>query len=297
MTIYKTLEEYCAEFHEIPNHPHIHFIDFNTSPLVQRKKFQLSFYVIALKETYCGDLQYGNTSYDYAEGTMVFLGPNQVFGSHPIGEWHQPYGKALVFHPEFIKGTRLGELIEQYTFFQYKSNEALHLSLREREIIGSFFTNIQTELSLEIDQHSRELIIANMETLLKYCVRFYDRQFLSRSPVQNKILNQFEELFKAYFIHDEMHRFGFPTVSYFAEKLHLSPNYFGDLVKKETGKTAQEHIQNHFISLAKERLLVTSKNINEIADEMGFKHHQHFTRLFKQKVGISPRDFRIQKMA
>ncbi|MFN3588425.1 MAG: helix-turn-helix domain-containing protein [Spirosomataceae bacterium] len=297
MTIYKTLEKYCAEFHQETKHPHIHFIDFNKSPLVPRKKFQLSFYVIALKETYCGDLQYGNTSYDYAEGTMVFLGPNQIFGSHPIGELHQPYGKALVFHPDFIKGTRLGELIQHYTFFQYKSNEALHLSLNERKIVSSFFTNIETELSDAIDQHSKELILANVETLLKYCVRFYDRQFSSRSAMQSKLLNQFDELFHAYFTLDEIHRYGIPTVSYFAEKLHLSPNYFGDLIKKETGKTAQEHIQHRFIELAKEQLLVTSKNINEIADEMGFKHHQHFTRLFKQKVGVSPRDFRIKKIA
>lgn len=297
MTIYNTLEAYCAEFHQKATHPHIHFIDFDISPLVRRKKFQLSFYVIALKETYCGDLQYGNTSYDYAEGTMVFLGPNQTFGSTPIGELHQPHGKALIFHPDFIKDTRLSELIKQYTFFQYKSNEALHLSQNERNMIGSFFANIEFELNQGLDQHSRDLIIANLETLLKYCVRFYDRQFTSRAPIQSKLLNQFETLFSTYFTSDETHIHGFPTVAYFADKLHVSPNYFGDLIKRETGKTAQEHIQHHFISLAKERLLTSSKNINEIADELGFKHHQHFTRLFKQKVGISPREFRVKEFA
>ena len=223
---------------------------------------------------------------------MVFLAPGQVAGVYSIGETYQPKGYALVFHPDLVHGTSLGRHIQDYTFFGYQSNEALHLSERERKIILDCFSKIQYELEHAIDKHSKRLIVSNIELFLDYCIRFYDRQFITRDNPHKGILERFENLLNDYFQSDKPQAIGLPSVAYCAGELNLSANYFGDLIKKETGKTAQEYIQSKVIDVAKEKIFDQSKPVNQIAYELGFKYPQHFSRLFKQRVGQSPNEYR-----
>jgi AraC-like DNA-binding protein len=198
----------------------------------------------------------------------------------------------MLFHPDLLLGTELGKKMHSYSFFSYSSNEALHLSAKERKVILSLLEKIQFELEQTIDKHSKKLIVANIELFLDYCVRFYDRQFLTRELENQGSLEKFDDLLNTYFKSDKPQKHGTPSVGYFADQLHLSSNYFGDLVKKETGRSAQEYIQNKLIEEAKERVFDPNKSVSEIAYELGFKYPQHFTRLFKQRVGHSPSEFR-----
>jgi AraC-like DNA-binding protein len=249
------------------------------------------FYTIFLKDVKCGDLIYGRHTYDYQEGTLVFMAPGQLAGINNK-EVYQPKGYALVFHADFIHGTSLARRMHEYSFFGYQSNEALHLSERERKIILDALAKIQYELEHAIDKHSKRLILSNIELFLDYCQRFYDRQFITRDLPNKDILERFEHLLDNYFTSEKLSSLGMPTVAYCANELNLSANYFGDLIKKETSKTAQEYIQMRVIDLAKEKIFDHSKSINEIAYELGFKYPNHFSRIFKQKVGISPNEYR-----
>jgi AraC-like DNA-binding protein len=225
----------------------------------------------------CGDLRYGKNTYDYQEGTLVFIAPGQVVRVENTGETYQPKGHALVFHADLIHGTSLGKQIQDYTFFGYQSNEALHLSEREKKIILDCFSKVEYELERAIDNHSKGLIVSNIELLLNYCVRFYERQFITRDNVHKGILERFENLLNDYFQADKPQTIGLPSVAWCATELNLSSNYFGDLIKKETGKTAQEYIQSKVIDVAKEKIFDKSKTVNQIAYELGFKYPQHFT--------------------
>ena len=180
MLIFDTIKKYSALFNNKTLHPLINLVDLSKSNELARTKFTLGFYAIIIKETNCGDMRYGNKYYDYADGSMVFFSPNQIITHEPKGELHQPYGKALIFHPDIIKGTSLGKQLHEYSFFGYRSSEALHLSDREREVVNQCFENIANEISQNIDRHSKKLIVANLELLIKYCSRFYDRQFITR---------------------------------------------------------------------------------------------------------------------
>lgn len=292
MIIYDTIKKYSDTFSNKTLHPLINLVDLGKGAPLKRTKFRLDFYAIIIKETHCGDLRYGNTYYDYAEGTVVFIGPGQVITNEPEGELHQPFGKALVFHPDLIKGTSLGKQMHEYSFFSYQSNEALHLSDREKEIVTGCFENIAFEIGQNIDRHSKKLIVANLELLLKYFTRFYDRQFITRENANQGIIEQFEQKLNAYLWGGRLKVNGLPSVAYFADELHLSANYFGDLIKKQTGKSALEYIQLRLLDLAKERIFDTTKSVSEISYELGFKYPQHFTRFFKQKVGVSPNEYR-----
>lgn len=297
MRIYDTIKKYSETFNNKTLHPLINLVDLNKSHPLERVKFMMSFYAIIIKETRCGDLRYGNKYYDYSEGTVVFFGPGQVITNEPEGEIHQPYGTALIFHPDLIKGSSLGKQIHEYSFFGYQSFEALHLSDKEKEIVNTCFENIASEITQNIDRHSKKLIIANLELLLKYCSRFYDRQFITRDHINHGIIEQFEHNLSEYLWSDNLKNNGLPSVAYFADKLHLSPNYFGDLIKKETGKSAIEFIHLKLLDVAKEKVLDKTKSLSEISYELGFKYPQHFTRLFKQKVGITPQEYRIENEA
>jgi AraC family transcriptional regulator, transcriptional activator of pobA len=249
------------------------------------------FYVVFLKEIKCGDLKYGISNYDYEEGTLVFLAPGQTIGSQ--GEdFYQPQGLALVFHADFIHGTSLGRHMNDYTFFSYTTNEALHLSERERQIILDCFAKIRYELEHGVDKHSKKLISTNIELFLNYCIRFYDRQFITRENTVKGILEKFETLLNNFFASDKPQTVGLPSVAYCAGELNLSPNYFGDLIKKETGKSAHEFIQLKLIEVAKERIYDTKKSVSEVAYGLGFKYPQHFSRVFKQSVGMTPQEYR-----
>ncbi len=249
-------------------------------------------YCIFLKDVKCGDLKYGRATYDYQEGTLVFVSPGQVVDVENKVDIYQPMGHGLVFHPDLIKGTPLAKSISEYGFFSYQNNEALHLSSKEQQLVLECFAKIQSELEQSVDKHSKKLIASNIELFLNYCERFYDRQFITRENVNKGILEKFEELLNSYFTSEKPNSFGLPSVAYCADKLNLSPNYFGDLIKKETGKTAQEYIQNKIIDVAKERVFDADKSISQIAYDLGFKYPQHLTRLFKQRVGYTPNEYR-----
>lgn len=292
MILYDSVKKYCQSFNNPNLHPLIGVVDLEQSERIRRSKFRLDFYAIVIKDSKCGDLRYGLKHYDYDEGTLVFFGPGQVATSEPEGEWHQPYGTALVFDPDLLHGTALAKHIHEYSFFGYDSYEALHVSEKERALIDLCFDNIRAEIQQNLDRHSKKIIVANLELLLKYCARFYDRQFITREMANHGVLAQFESLLNTYILGGGLSTAGLPSVAYFADQLSLSANYFGDLIKKETGKTAQEYIHLKLLETAKVRVLDTSKSISEIAYELGFKYPQHFTRLFKQKVGLSPLEYR-----
>lgn len=293
MVIYDTVKQYSQTFNNSALHPLISLVDLGKSNPLPRVKFKMGIYAIILKESKCGDLRYGNTYYDYDEGTIVFFAPEQIITTEPEGEIHQPFGTALVFHPDLIKGTSLGRQIHEFSYFSYQSNEALHVSEREKETITNCIENISSEINQNIDRHSKKLIIANLELLLKYFSRFYDRQFITREEIHQGILLQFDQLLTDYVYGKDLATKGLPSVAYFADCLHLSANYFGDLIKKETGKTALEYIQLKLLDFAKERVLDTTKSLSEISYELGFKYPQHFTRFFKQKLGVTPLEYRL----
>ena len=274
-------------------HPLVSVIDLSKSEPRPHQRMNFGFYTIYLKDIHCGDMRYGCNYYDYQEGTLVFLGPGQVIGIENNGKHYQPQGYALTFHPDLIHGTSLGRNINDYTFFSYEVFEALHLSETERKVIVDCLSKIQFELEHAIDKHSKKLIVSNIELFLNYCVRFYDRQFVTRDHVHKGLLERFENLLHGYFQSDKPQRLGLPSVAYCAAQLHLSANYFGDLIKKETGKSAQEYIQLKLMDLAKEKIFDTNKSVSEIAYELGFKYPQHFSRLFKKRMGYSPNEYRV----
>src|SRR5688572_26872538 len=289
---FETVNDYNIFNNNETLHPLVSIVDLSKASPRQATNMYFGFYTVFLKEVKCGDLRYGKNTYDYQEGTLVFIGPGQVVGVDNTGITYQPKGYALVFHPDLIHGTALGRHIQDYTFFGYQSNEALHLSERERKIILDCFSKIEYELEHAIDKHSKKLIVSNIELFLNYCIRFYDRQFITRDNTHKGILERFENLLNEYFHSERPQTIGLPSVAWCAGELNLSSNYFGDLIKKETGKTAQEYIQVKLIDLAKEKISDPDKSVSQVAYELGFKYPQHFTRLFKQRVGQSPNEYR-----
>lgn len=277
--------------HDTP-HPLVNVIDFSKAEVRTGKKMYFGLYCIVLKDVECGNITYGRNTYDYQKGTLVFISPGQVIDVQNKTEPYQPMGHGLVFHPDLIHGTSLGKNLSDYSFFSYNTSEALHLSENERKTILDCFSKINFELQQSIDKHSKRLITSNIELFLNYCERFYDRQFITRENANQGILEKFEDLLNDYFVSEKPQSIGLPSVAYFAENCHLSANYFGDLIKKETGKTAQEHIQLKVIDIAKERIFDPEKSISQIAYELGFSYPQHFSRMFKERVGSSPSEYR-----
>jgi AraC-like DNA-binding protein len=273
-------------------HPLISVINFDDLPSVINTRMHLGIYAVFMKNIKCGDIRYGCQPYDYEDGTLIFIGPGQTYGIDSKGKSIKPSGYALVFHPDLITGTHLGKTIKDYSFFSYEVNEALHLSKKERLTIIDCFKKIVSETDQNIDKHSKTLIVSNIELLLNYCMRFYDRQFITRSNANKDILVRFEKLLQDYFQSEKALTLGLPSVTYCADQLNLSANYFGDLIKKETGNTALDYIQSKLIQEAKAHIFDTSKSMNDIAFQLGFKYQQHFTRLFKQRTGMTPNEYR-----
>ncbi|AYQ31850.1 AraC family transcriptional regulator [Runella sp. SP2] len=278
-------------------HPLVTVIDYSkANPRewgdVDSIKFNYGLYSIILKDVVCGDLRYGRHYYDYQAGTLVFYAPGQFISMENPKVVYQPMGFGLLFHPDFLIGTPLGKTIHNYKFFNYQTHEALHLSDDERTMILDIFGKIEFELKQPIDKHSKKLIASNIELFLDYCQRFYDRQFITRDVAHKGILEKFEELLNSYFLSENPQTIGLPSVAYCAAELHLSANYFGDLIKKETGQSAKDYILSKTLDMAKSKIFESNKTVNEIAYELGFKYPQHFTRLFKQKVGVSPMEYR-----
>lgn len=274
-------------------HPLVGFVDcYKIAPIRFARKL-FGFYAIFVKDTKYGDLQYGRSYYDYQEGSVVFVAPGQVMGSNDDGNYHQAKGYVLMFHPDLLHRTPLAHSIKDYTFFNYESNEALHLSPQERKIMLECFTKIQQELQYPIDKYSKSIIVDNIKLFLDYCARFYDRQFITRENLNKDILVRFENLLNEYFDSGKPKDIGFPTVQYCAGSLHLSTNYFSDLIKKETGIAALKYIHSKVIDIAKTRILDSGKTLSEIAYELGFKYTQHFSRFFKNSIGCTPTEYRM----
>jgi len=280
-----------------PKHPLVSVVktaDFRPAVDFRGLKVVNNLYQITLKNSGCGNLMYGKNSYDYEEGTLVFTSPGQVtiFDGEMPQNLENDKGWTLAFHPDLIRKSNLADKINQYSFFNYEVNEALHLSEDERKTIEELLDKIVKEYSQNIDKHSQNLIISNIELLLDYCTRFYDRQFYTRTNINVDFVSKFEKLLKSYYDTDKINDFGLPTVQYLAQKLNLSSNYLSDLLKKETGKTAQELIHLFVINKAKNILLNSRNSISEIGYSLGFDYPQHFSSLFKSKTGMSPSQYR-----
>ena len=274
--------------------PLVAVIDFRRVGVLRHKKKLYGFYGIYLKDKiHGGNLIYGRSRYDYQEGTLVFVAPGQVAGIDDGGQTLDPQGYALLFHPDLLRGQALARRMREYTFFSYEVNEALHMSERERQTVLACFAEIQEELRHSIDRHSRRIITSHIEVLLNHCLRFYDRQFATREAISHDVLARFEELLAGYFDSDKPGQLGLPTVGWCAGQLHFSANYFGDLIKKETGKSAIEHIHLAIINRVKDLLASTGKTVSEIAYEVGFQYPHHLSRMFKKTVGCTPNEYRV----
>lgn len=280
-----------------PKHPLVTVVntkDFNTKLDFNGVKIISNLYQITLKQLGCGNLYYGKNSYDYEQGTLVFTAPGQVtmFEGELPTENETNKGWILAFHPDLIRKSTLSEKMDNYSFFNYDVNEALHLSQEELNTIEDILKKIVKEYSQNIDKHSQNLIISNIELLLDYCTRYYDRQFYTRTNLNTDIVSKFERLLKAHYQKDAANHVSIPSVQYLANELNFSSNYLSDLLKKETGKTAQEHIHLFVIERAKNALLSSELSISEIGYSLGFEYPQHFSNLFKSKTGLSPSEYR-----
>lgn len=273
--------------------PLVSVVDLNKATRVMDyNRWNYGIYALYLKMEKACDIRYGRQHYDYQEGTVVCFAPGQTAEITLTTDRVQMNVLGILFHPDLLRGTSLGRDIKKYTFFSYEANEALHTSAEERDILMDLLKIIQMELEHGVDKHSRTLLVNHIELLLNYCMRFYERQFTTRSKVNSDVLTRFERLLDEYFEGEQAEQDGLPTVRYFADKLCLSPNYFGDMLKKETGKTPQEYIQEKVVELAKERMTDSRETVSRIAYSLGFQYPQHLCRLFKKRVGCTPNEFR-----
>ena len=287
-----TVDQYNRLFGLETLHPLVSIVNLSEAPRFPTH-FTMNYgvYALFLKNFKCGDIRYGRQTYDYQEGTVTSFAPGQVVEVE-MQQGVKPNAHGLLFHPDLIKGTSLGQDIKHYSFFSYTSAEALHLSEEEKGIFIDCLEKIKMELQRPIDKHSKRLISRNIELLLDYCARFNERQFITRCEANKTILHKTDLLLSKYILSGKLADGGLPSVKYFADKVFLSPNYFGDLIKKETGKSVQEYIQNRMIDLAKEMIAGTEKTVSQIAYELGFQYSQHFNRIFKKNVGYTPGEYR-----
>lgn len=280
-------------------HPLVTVADLSqASRFANHIRMSYGIYALYLKNGENCRLKYGRQDYDYQAGTIVSFAPGQVVEVEVPEDEDRLRVLGLLFHPDLVHGTPLGRKMRQYGYFGYDQREALHLSPRERNAIEDCLRQIAEELETPEDKYTRGLLCTRIELVLDYCLRFYDRQFQTREKAHSDILTRFESLLNNYVENPEQAREGLPSVSYFADRVCLSPGYFGDLVKKETGRTAQEHIQRRVIGQSKKYLSDGDRQVNEVAYELGFQYPQHFIRLFKKIEGCTPGEFRhrfIQK--
>ncbi|MCI4651732.1 helix-turn-helix transcriptional regulator [Phaeodactylibacter sp.] len=290
--------ESISQLHELlgcgkPKHPLITVLDpqqLQVSSQMRNVRVVSSFFAVWLKTTDCG-IEYGRNHYDFEEGALVFTAPQQVVSvSGEVAE--DEAGWMLFFHPDLIRSTGLGEKIDQYTFFSYEIHEALHLSDAEKATITQCIQNIKEEYEQRIDDHSQSVIVSNVELLLNYCSRYYARQFNTRTTANKDLLTRFERVLKDHFDSGQLIKKGIPTVQDLAGEVHLSADYLSDLLKKETGRSAKDHINDFVVEKAKYLLLNSQDTISGIAYELGFNYPHYFSRLFKAKTGQTPQEFR-----
>ncbi|GGE42130.1 helix-turn-helix protein [Pedobacter psychrotolerans] len=276
-----------------PLHPLIALVDYNNVSIEmfpKGQKVSLDFYKISFKPTFTGQIKYGQGYYDFEEGGLAFLKPRQIVFSPEDTESYE--GIALYFHPDFIRNYPLGKTINQYGFFSYGVSEALFLSAKEKEIIANLFATITNELDNNIDSFSQDVLVSQIELLLNYSNRFYNRQFLTRKAINHDIITALDELLTSYFEGENSLKNGLPSVKYISTALKLSQRYLSDMLSSLTGLNTQQYIQNAIIEKAKEKLSTTNLSVSEIAYELGFEHSQSFSKLFKTKTNVSPLEFR-----
>jgi AraC-like DNA-binding protein len=276
-------------------HPLVTVLEFSkvTEQVEQNSKITTDFYSIMFKNYCKNNIKYGRKTIDFQDGNLICIAPNQTIEiDNEIEEREDKMGWGLFFHPDLIRSTTLNQNIKEYSFFQYEVSEALHLSDKEKNILLECVQKIQTELQENIDVHSQYIIVSTIELLLNYCSRFYGRQLITRSQANKSTISQIETILTEYFAKAKVEEQGLPTVKFLADKVHLSPSYLSDLLKKETGKNAQEHIHYYIIEEAKCLLLNSDKNVSEIAFNLGFEYPQYFNKLFKQKTGKTPMEYR-----
>lgn len=293
----KTISEYHSFMNlPKPQHPLISVVKFENikrKPSDSPKSLITNFYSIALKRTFNAKMKYGQQEYDFDEGMLAFIAPNQVIKVVlEKNEVLQHTGWLLIFHPDFLWNTALAKKIKQYDYFGYKLNEALHLSEKEETMLSNIMDNINQEYNSSIDNFSQDVIIAQLDLLLTYSERFYQRQFTTRKISNHTILDRLENLLTEYFKGENFREKGLPTVQYISEKLNISPNYLSRLLKTLTGQSTKQFIQDKLIDFAKEKLSTTDITINEIAYELGFEYPQSFSKLFKAKTNLTPMEFR-----
>lgn len=293
-----------SQFHEIlglkaPEHPLISFLDdkdtmgrADIGEELYDVRFTSDLYTIMFKDKMSGSLGYGRNSYDYQEGTLIFGSPGQVFSSPKKEEVQGKEGWTLLFHPDLLLKSPLSSRMDDFRYFSYEVNEALHLSQKELSMIEQVLDQIRHEYAQNLDQHSQTLIVSNLELLLNYCMRYYDRQFYTRTNLNSDLVTRFEVELKAYFSEKLQLENGLPTTSFFGNQLNMSAHYLSDMLRKETGRSFKEHVDDFIISSAKRTLLGTSEPISSIAYDLGFEYPQSFSRLFKKKTGLSPADYR-----
>lgn len=276
-------------------HPLVAVIDFSKyrEQFNSGMKVTLGFYSIMFKNFCSNKMKYGQQTYDFADGSLICIAPRQLISmDEPVNPKEDISGWGIFFHPDLIRGTSLSKTIKAYSFFSYETNEALHLSDKEKQILNDIVEKTNAELSENIDKHSQTLIVSNIELLLNYCARYYDRQFITRKSVNSDILVKVENVLTKYFQSANLNEQGLPTVKYLADQVFLSPNYLSDLLKKETGMNAQDRIHYHLIEEAKNLLLSSNQSVGELAFSLGFEYPQYFSRLFKSKTGMTPIEFR-----
>ena len=290
----KSIADLSRLMNENDFHPLVAVVDFSqtTDHIEEETRITTDFFSVMFKN-YCKSyLTYGRKAIDFNEGSLICMAPNQVITiDTEIEPRDNPMGWGLFFHPDLIRNTSLNAKMKDYSFFSYEIAEALHLSEKEKQLLFECIVKIQSELKENIDDYSQTIIVSTIELLLNYCNRFYGRQFITRKATNRDILEKVEVLLKEYFS-NKRDSFGLPTVKYLADAVNLSPGYLGDLLKKETGLNAQEHIHHYIIEAAKNILLNSSQSISEIAFQLGFEYPQYFSRLFKQKTGTTPLEYR-----
>ncbi|WP_456424326.1 helix-turn-helix domain-containing protein [Lutibacter sp.] len=269
----------------------INISDIEISQEIVGVKVVTNMYYIALKDEHCG-LEYGMSSYDFDNGTLLFIAPHQAFSATKSLTKNEEEGWMLFFHPDFLKKSFLAKEIGQYNFFEYQANEALHLSKSERNILTNIISNIREEYIKKTNSQTQNIIISNLELLFNYSLRFYERQFTSRSTDNQCILSKFEIILNTFLDENLVSKNGIPTIRQFAEKMNVSSNYLSDLVRKVTGISAKDHINNLVLRKAEEMLLGSDNSVSEIAYLLGFNYPHYFTRFFKLKTGITPSNYR-----
>lgn len=281
---------------EKPKHPLISVLKFGNDQAndsIENFKYSFNLFQISIKGNCPFTIsKYGRNSYDFQECSMVFTAPNQVLEFNKEYQTDDDDCWTLIFHPDLIRKSELGKKIDQYSFFSYSSNEALHLSEEERNTVTDIAEKIEKEYRNNIDTHSQTLIISNLELLLNYSIRFYDRQFFTRTNLNQDITSDFEQLLKDYYTHENQLELGIPSVQYCAKEMKMSARYLSDLLRKETGKSTQEHIHLYIIEKAKTKLLNSNKSASEIAYDLGFEYTQYFSKLFKKVTKMSPIEYR-----